>query len=148
MGRGFTWHRAREGDPGHGPSWSSTRTVEGKTRTRNIPAEAVEDTQTQIAEYRRARTLPRELFEVSTRMREVQLEALEATATCTRPRHRTVHGGERATVQGRNALGRTPVRNGERGEHVADCRRVAVTHASIPCVRNTGVSLSRFRRPS
>lgn len=74
-----TCHCAREGDPGHGPSWSLTWTVEGKTRTRIIPAEAVEDTQAQIAEYRRARSLTRELFEVSTRMCDVQLEALKAT---------------------------------------------------------------------
>ena len=60
-----TCHCAAQGDPVHGPSWSLTWAVEGKTRTRIIPAEAVEETQTQIAEYRRARTLTRELFEVS-----------------------------------------------------------------------------------
>ena len=74
-----TCHCANEGDPGHGPSWSLTWTVEGKTQTRIIPAEAVEQTQAQIAEYRRARTLTRELFEVSTRMCDVQLEAVKAT---------------------------------------------------------------------
>ena len=74
-----TCHCAREGDPGHGPSWSLTWTVKGKTRTRIIPAEAVEQTQAQIAEYRRARTLTRELFELSTRMCDVQLEAVKAS---------------------------------------------------------------------
>lgn len=74
-----TCHCANEGDPGHGPSWSLTWAVEGKTRTRIIPAGAVEQTQAQIAEYRRARTLTRELFEVSTRMCDVQLEAVKAS---------------------------------------------------------------------
>ena len=74
-----TCHCAAEGDPGHGPSWSLTWAVEGKTRTRIIPAEAVEQTQTQIAEYRRARVLTRELFEVSTQMCDVQLDTVKAT---------------------------------------------------------------------
>ena len=69
---------AREGDPGHGPSWSLTWAVEGKTRTRIIPAEVVEETDAQIAEYQRARALTRELFEVCTRMCDVQLETVKA----------------------------------------------------------------------
>ena len=73
-----TCHCAAEGDPGHGPSWSLTRTVEGKTQTRIIPVEAVEETQAQIAEYRRARALTRDLFEVSTRMCDVQLQTVKA----------------------------------------------------------------------
>ena len=73
-----TCHCAAEGDPGHGPSWSLTWTVEGKTQTRVIPFEAVEETQAQIAEYRRARSLTRELFEVSTQMCDVQLDAVKA----------------------------------------------------------------------
>ena len=55
-----------------------TWAVEGKTRTRIIPAEAVEETQAQIAEYRRARTLTRELFEVSTQMCDAHLETVKA----------------------------------------------------------------------
>ena len=73
-----TCHCAAEGDPGHGPSWSLTWTVEGKTQTRVIPVGAVEEAQAQIAEYRRARALTRELFEVSTQMCDVQLEAVKA----------------------------------------------------------------------
>ena len=72
-----TCHCAAQGDPGHGPSWSLTWAVEGKTRTRIIPAEAVEQTQAQIAEYRRARALTRELFEVSTQMCDAQLDAVK-----------------------------------------------------------------------
>ena len=68
---------AAERDPGHGPSWSLTWTVEGKTQTRVIPVSAVE-TQAQLAEYRRARSLTRELFEVSARLCDVQLEVVKA----------------------------------------------------------------------
>ena len=35
-------HCAAEGAPGHGPSWSLTRGVRGKTVTRVIPADAVD----------------------------------------------------------------------------------------------------------
>jgi hypothetical protein len=60
-----TCHCAGEGDPGHGPSWSLTRTIRGRTVTRVIPAEAVEATRAQIAEHRRLRRLTGELVEVS-----------------------------------------------------------------------------------
>ena len=79
-------HCAAQGDRGHGPSWSLTWAVEGKTRTRIIPAEAVEETQAQIAEYRRARALTRELFEVSAQMCDAQLDAIKATQKKTSPR--------------------------------------------------------------
>ena len=85
-----TCHCAAQGDPGHGPSWSLTWAVEGKTRTRIIPTEAVEETQAQIAEYRRARTLTRELFEVSTRMCDAHLETAKA-AQKKRPSRRSSH---------------------------------------------------------
>lgn len=81
-----TCHCADKGDPGHGPSWSLTWTVKGKTQTRIIPAVAVEQTQAQIAGYRRARSLAREPFEVSTQMCDVQLEAVKATQKVTSSR--------------------------------------------------------------
>jgi hypothetical protein len=60
-----TCHCAREGDGGHGPSWSLTRAVGGRTVTRIIPADAVDRTRQQIAEYGRLRRLTGELVEVS-----------------------------------------------------------------------------------
>ena len=50
-------HCAQEKGGGHGPSWSLTRKVEGKTVTKIIPPSAVPETERQIAEYRRLRKL-------------------------------------------------------------------------------------------
>lgn len=69
---------AAEGHPGHGPSWSLTWTVEGKTRTRIIPVEAVEETRAQLAEHRRARELIRKLTDVSAGLCDARLEAVKA----------------------------------------------------------------------
>ena len=69
---------AAEGHPGHGPSWSLTWTAGGKTRTRIIPVEAVEETQAQIAEHRRARALIRNLIEVSAGLCDARLETVKA----------------------------------------------------------------------
>ena len=68
-------HCAREEDGGHGPSWSLTRAVGGRTVTRIIPPDAVPRTRQQIAEYQRLRRLTGELVEVS----EGLCEALLAT---------------------------------------------------------------------
>jgi len=62
----------------HGPSWSLTREVAGKTVTRVVPAAAVMRTQEQIAEYRRFRGLVHELVELSERLCEARLESGEA----------------------------------------------------------------------
>lgn len=66
-------HCAREHDKGHGPSWSLTHQVRGKTVTRIIPSSAVDQTQEQIAEYQRLRRLTRELVEVSEGICEAKL---------------------------------------------------------------------------
>lgn len=58
-------HCAQLESGGHGPSWSLTRVVAGKTVTKIIPAAAVNDTQAQITEHRRFRELTRELVDVS-----------------------------------------------------------------------------------
>lgn len=72
-------HCAAAGSAGHGPSWSLTREVGGKTLTKIIPAgAAVERTQAQIAEHRRFRALTRELVEVSEKLCDAQLAAGEA----------------------------------------------------------------------
>lgn len=66
-------HCAEEEGGGHGPSWSLTRKVDGKTVTKIIPPGAVSQTQEQIVEYRRLRNLTGELVEVSERLCDVLL---------------------------------------------------------------------------
>ncbi len=73
-------HCAGKGMAGHGPSWSLTREVGGKTVTRVIPAGAVAQTREQIAEHRRFRALVRELVETSEQLCDVKLEAGKATS--------------------------------------------------------------------
>ncbi len=68
-----TCHCAQQGDPGHGPIWSLTHEVAGKTVTKTIPSSAVETTRAQIAEYRRFRLLIRELVEVSEQVCDARL---------------------------------------------------------------------------
>lgn len=66
-------HCATEVGGGHGPSWSLTRSVGGKTVTRIIPPDAVSLAQAQIAECRRLRKLTKELVEVSEGICEAKL---------------------------------------------------------------------------
>ena len=71
-----TCHCAKPGSPSHGPSWSLTREVDGKTITKIIPSgPAVEQTRQQIAEYKRFRELTRELVDVSEEVCDARLHA-------------------------------------------------------------------------
>src|ERR1700722_11173297 len=59
-------HCAQKDSPGHGPSYSLTHRVAGKTVTQVIPqGPEVERAKAQIAEYHRFRNLVRELILVS-----------------------------------------------------------------------------------
>ena len=70
---------ARKGAPGHGPSYSLTHPVKGKTITRIIPQGlAVERTRRQIAEYQRFRAVVRELVAVSEQLCDLQLRPTES----------------------------------------------------------------------
>ena len=73
-------HCAGEGGKAHGPSWSLTREVGGKTVTTVIPSVAVELTRQQIAEYKRFRGLAKGLVEASEQLCDAQLEAPEAAS--------------------------------------------------------------------
>jgi hypothetical protein len=69
-----TCHCARPGAQGHGPSWSLTRVVKGKTVTRVIPSgEEVSRAKEQIQEYHRFRRLTKELAELSDRICDLRL---------------------------------------------------------------------------
>lgn len=79
-----TCHCAREGSPGHGPSWSLTREVNGKTVTKIIPSDAaVQTTKQQISEFRRFRELSRELIEISDKLCDAKLVEAKAEAEAT-----------------------------------------------------------------
>ncbi len=72
-------HCAEKDAPGHGPCYSLTHAVEGKTVTRVIPkGAAVEHTRQQIAEYHRFRDLVRELITVSEQICDAQIPAAKA----------------------------------------------------------------------
>lgn len=73
-------HCAQPGDPGHGPSWSLTHAVAGKTLTRVIPATAVAQTEAQIEEYRRFRALSKDLVEVGEALCDARLAEAGETA--------------------------------------------------------------------
>jgi hypothetical protein len=67
-------HCAKKGAKGHGPSYSLTHPVAGKTLTRIIPAgPAVEKTQQQLEEYHRFRDLVQQLVVVSEQICDLQL---------------------------------------------------------------------------
>ena len=71
-------HCAARGAEGHGPSWSLTREVAGKTVTRIIPAPAVAQTRQHVAEYQRFRRLVRDLVETSEQLCDAKLAGTQA----------------------------------------------------------------------
>jgi hypothetical protein len=86
-------HCAQKDSPGHGPSYSLTHRVGGKTVTQVIPqGPAVERAKEQIAEYRRFRNLIRELIVVSEQICSAQVrdaEALPASGAKKKPLRRS-----------------------------------------------------------
>src|SRR6266566_2284289 len=75
-------HCAQKGSPGHGPSYSLTHRVGGKTITQVIPqGPAVVRTKAQLAEYRRFRQLVRELIEVSEQICSAKLRQAQTVST-------------------------------------------------------------------
>jgi hypothetical protein len=87
-------HCAQKDSPGHGPSYSLTHRVGGKTVTQVIPqGPAVEQAKAQIAEYRRFRSLVRELIVVSEQLCWAQVrdsEAVPASGAKKKPLRRSI----------------------------------------------------------
>jgi len=87
-------HCAQKDSQGHGPSYSLTHRIGGKTVTQVIPqGPAVERAKAQIAEYRRFRNLVRELIAVSEQICSAQLreaQALPASEAKKKPLRRSV----------------------------------------------------------
>ena len=74
-----TCHCATDGGPGHGPSWSLTRRVDGRTVTRVIAPGEVAQVRARLAEHRRMRRLVGELVEVSDKLWESRRGSGEAS---------------------------------------------------------------------
>ena len=84
-------HCAQQDSPGHGPSYSLTHRVGGKTLTQVIPrGPAVERAKEQIAEYRRFRNLVRELIAVSEQICSAQLREPQTSEAKKKPLRRSV----------------------------------------------------------
>jgi hypothetical protein len=74
-----TCHCAQKDSPGHGPRYSLTRPILGKTMTRIIlKRPPVARTREQIAQYRRFRDLSQELTAVSEQICDAQLPSAAA----------------------------------------------------------------------
>ncbi len=67
-------HCAKKGVKGHGPAWVVTREVEGRTITKTIPDEAVEQIRAETEEYKHFRQLSHGLIETSAQLGEIRLK--------------------------------------------------------------------------
>jgi hypothetical protein len=94
-------HCAKKGDKGHGPSYSLTHPVAGKTITRVIPAgPAVEVTKRQLDEYHRFRDLVWQLTTVSEQICDWELRQSPGPAKDGVKKNRS-----RRTAGGRDTVG-------------------------------------------
>jgi hypothetical protein len=93
-------HCAQKDSPGHGPSYSLTHRLAGKTVTQVIPqGPEVERAKAQIAEYHRFRSLVRELILVSEQICSAQVrnaETLPANEAKKKPLRRSTGHRRRA----------------------------------------------------
>jgi len=67
-------HCAQPGSKGHGPIWFVTRSVKGKTNTKTIPADRVDETFEQIDTFHTFQNLIHEYTEVNIKICDAQLE--------------------------------------------------------------------------
>ena len=83
-------HCAKRGARRHGPDWILTREVRGKTITKTIPpGPAVQQTRSQIQEYRHFRELVRQLVEVNEQICEIRLKQPPSAAEPADKKNRT-----------------------------------------------------------
>ncbi len=73
-------HCAKKDAQGHGPSWVVTREIEGRTLTKSIPEQAVEQIRAETEEYKHFRELSHELVETSAQLGELRLQEAGADA--------------------------------------------------------------------
>lgn len=67
-------HCAEQQDQGHGPSWSVTRRLGGKTSVKYIPKEQLEETREQIDCWNRFRDIVKDIVEVNVKICDAELE--------------------------------------------------------------------------
>lgn len=70
-------HCAQEGSKGHGPVWFVTRSVRGKTNTKTIPADRLDETFTQIERFHTYQDLVHQYTEVNIQICDALLEESE-----------------------------------------------------------------------
>ena len=73
-------HCAADDARGHGPSWSLTHAVNGKTVTRVIPPHAVARTRQQLEEHRSFRDVVREFVDTSEDLCDARLRKPDAVS--------------------------------------------------------------------
>ena len=93
---------ARPGARGHGPVWSLTRKVKGKTVTQVIPPAAVERTQAQIAECRRLRLLIAQLIDASDRLCAERIDSEKRQAVVAAVKKKPASGRSRTRSRRRS----------------------------------------------
>jgi len=67
-------HCADEESKGHGPSWTITRKVKGKTAAKYIRVEMLEETKKQIEYYHQFHNTINRLIEINVKLCDAQLE--------------------------------------------------------------------------
>jgi len=67
-------HCAKEGSKGHGPLWMTTRSVKGKTVSKAIPINKVDETFKQIDTFHHFQNLVHEYIETNIKICDAQLE--------------------------------------------------------------------------
>ena len=72
-------HCADEKSKGHGPSWTITRKVKGKTIAKYIRVEMLEETQKQIEYHRQFHETINQLIEINVKLCDGQLEQKKQT---------------------------------------------------------------------
>lgn len=75
-----TCHCAKKGSRGHGPCWSLTRVVDGKTVTKVIPSGSLDETRAQLETYKRFKATVREFVDVNVRLCDARLEQRRAAS--------------------------------------------------------------------
>jgi hypothetical protein len=65
---------AKPGHPGHGPCWSLTRAVNGKTKTTVIAQKSVDTVRSQIAAFREFQKITKDLINTNVQLCDAQIK--------------------------------------------------------------------------